>query len=242
MDWLIWLAEGTGQQPSTFWTPTLTIAIYLTWCQLRYLPFIDLIEYMSLLMFIVSRTLPPMVVCVHWLLSIETSCKSASSILPGSSSSWNWILNYEMWVCCPLSITLLGPNLIFLFPRPSRSSLVFIKANTASAWSFSTTSRTIYVLTSTCPSTSKSCTSTSGTEDLSSTSGTAFPWQSQPWLHLSLYYSPYLSADLRLMANCFNTSLSSLEDELTALILEGQIQARIDSHNKASWCRFWWTN
>ena len=46
------------------------------------------------------------------------------------------------------------------------------------------------------------------------------------------YFSPYLSADLRLMASCFNTSLASLEDELMTLILDGQIQARIDSHNK----------
>merc|ERR1712150_282255 len=46
------------------------------------------------------------------------------------------------------------------------------------------------------------------------------------------YFSPYLSADLRLMASCFNTSVADLEDELMILILDGQIQARIDSHNK----------
>lgn len=46
------------------------------------------------------------------------------------------------------------------------------------------------------------------------------------------YFSPYLSADLRLMASCFNTSIADLEDELMILILDGQIQARIDSHNK----------
>lgn len=46
------------------------------------------------------------------------------------------------------------------------------------------------------------------------------------------YFSPYLSADLRLMASSFNTTVSSLEDELMSLILEGKIQARIDSHNK----------
>ena len=44
--------------------------------------------------------------------------------------------------------------------------------------------------------------------------------------------SPYLSADLRLMASSFNTTVNQLEDELMALILDGQIQARIDSHNK----------
>ena len=44
--------------------------------------------------------------------------------------------------------------------------------------------------------------------------------------------SPYSSADLRLMAGSFNTTVVSLEDELMTLILEGKIQARIDSHNK----------
>lgn len=47
-----------------------------------------------------------------------------------------------------------------------------------------------------------------------------------------VFFSPYLSADLRLMASCFNTSVADLEDELMILILDGQIQARIDSHNK----------
>lgn len=46
------------------------------------------------------------------------------------------------------------------------------------------------------------------------------------------YFSPYLSADLRLMATSFNTTVASLEDELMSLILDGKIQARIDSHNK----------
>ena len=34
------------------------------------------------------------------------------------------------------------------------------------------------------------------------------------------------------MAHAFNTTVSRLEDELSNLILDGQIQARIDSHNK----------
>ncbi len=46
------------------------------------------------------------------------------------------------------------------------------------------------------------------------------------------YFSPYLSVDLHRMAAAFNTSVSSLEDELTQLILDGQISARIDSHAK----------
>lgn len=46
------------------------------------------------------------------------------------------------------------------------------------------------------------------------------------------YFSPYTSADLRLMATAFNTTCGQLEEELTKLILDGQIQARIDSHNK----------
>ena len=34
------------------------------------------------------------------------------------------------------------------------------------------------------------------------------------------------------MAQAFNTSVAALEDELTQLILEGLINARIDSHSK----------
>ena len=34
------------------------------------------------------------------------------------------------------------------------------------------------------------------------------------------------------MAEAFNTNVKDLEDELMQLILEGQINARIDSHNK----------
>ncbi len=34
------------------------------------------------------------------------------------------------------------------------------------------------------------------------------------------------------MAAAFNTSVHNLEDELIQLILDGQIQARIDSHNQ----------
>ncbi|OWF51862.1 COP9 signalosome complex subunit 1-like isoform X2 [Mizuhopecten yessoensis] len=49
---------------------------------------------------------------------------------------------------------------------------------------------------------------------------------------LCQYFSPYLSADMRKMAEAFNTSVGGLEDELMQLILEGQINARIDSHNK----------
>ena len=41
-----------------------------------------------------------------------------------------------------------------------------------------------------------------------------------------------MSVDMRRMAEAFNTSVSALEDELMQLILDGQIQARIDSHNK----------
>jgi COP9 signalosome complex subunit 1 len=36
------------------------------------------------------------------------------------------------------------------------------------------------------------------------------------------------------MASSFNTTVASLEDELMSLILDGKIQARIDSHNKVS--------
>lgn len=46
------------------------------------------------------------------------------------------------------------------------------------------------------------------------------------------YFSPYLSADMMKMAIAFNRSIGALENELMQLILDGQIQARIDSHKK----------
>ncbi|CAG9764386.1 unnamed protein product [Ceutorhynchus assimilis] len=51
------------------------------------------------------------------------------------------------------------------------------------------------------------------------------------------YFSPYMSADLRRMAQAFGRTVPALEDELMRLILEGQIQARIDSHNKVLFAR-----
>lgn len=49
---------------------------------------------------------------------------------------------------------------------------------------------------------------------------------------LRQYFSPYKSADLNKMAVAFNTTPNLLEEELINLILEGQIQARIDSQKK----------
>lgn len=46
------------------------------------------------------------------------------------------------------------------------------------------------------------------------------------------YFSPYVSANMDKMADAFITSVPALEDELVNLILDGQIQARIDSYNK----------
>jgi len=46
------------------------------------------------------------------------------------------------------------------------------------------------------------------------------------------YFSPYSSADLNMMATAFNVSVPRLEDELMSLILDGQLQAKIDSHNR----------
>lgn len=46
------------------------------------------------------------------------------------------------------------------------------------------------------------------------------------------YFSPYMSADMRKMSEAFNCTVSELENEIMHLILDGQIQARIDSHNK----------
>lgn len=46
------------------------------------------------------------------------------------------------------------------------------------------------------------------------------------------YFRPYKVADMHKMASAFKCSVSELEDELMPLILNGQIQARIDSQKK----------
>jgi COP9 signalosome complex subunit 1 len=45
------------------------------------------------------------------------------------------------------------------------------------------------------------------------------------------YFSPFTSVDMQEMAKAFNTTAVGLEKELSKLIFEGLIQARIDSHN-----------
>lgn len=51
------------------------------------------------------------------------------------------------------------------------------------------------------------------------------------------YFSPFTSVSLEAMAEAFNTNLAGLERELSKLIMEGSIQARIDSHNKILYAR-----
>lgn len=46
------------------------------------------------------------------------------------------------------------------------------------------------------------------------------------------YFSPYVVADMRKMAEAFNCTVAELENELMTLILNGEIQARIDSGTK----------
>jgi len=46
------------------------------------------------------------------------------------------------------------------------------------------------------------------------------------------YFSPFVTVDMKLMAEAFNTPVMDLERELAKLIMAGQIPARIDSHNK----------
>jgi len=46
------------------------------------------------------------------------------------------------------------------------------------------------------------------------------------------YFSPFVTVDMKRMADAFNTPVMELEKELASLILAGQIPARIDSHNK----------
>lgn len=46
------------------------------------------------------------------------------------------------------------------------------------------------------------------------------------------YFEPYSTASMLRMATAFNTTVTNLEREITTLIFEGHIKARIDSHNK----------
>lgn len=46
------------------------------------------------------------------------------------------------------------------------------------------------------------------------------------------YFSPFVSVNLNTMADALKTNVPALEKELSRLIMEGQISARIDSHNK----------
>lgn len=49
---------------------------------------------------------------------------------------------------------------------------------------------------------------------------------------LKQYFKPYTSASMHKMSEAFNTTISKLEDELMKLILDGHINARIDSQLK----------
>eukprot|EP01120_Amphizonella_sp_Union-15-10_P005628 TRINITY_DN1688_c0_g1_i2.p1 TRINITY_DN1688_c0_g1~~TRINITY_DN1688_c0_g1_i2.p1 ORF type:complete len:453 (+),score=96.32 TRINITY_DN1688_c0_g1_i2:62-1420(+) len=51
------------------------------------------------------------------------------------------------------------------------------------------------------------------------------------------YFSPFLSVDMKHMADAFKTDVESLEKELSRLIMDGVIAARIDSHNKRLYAR-----
>jgi len=51
------------------------------------------------------------------------------------------------------------------------------------------------------------------------------------------YFSPYTSIDLNAMALAFQTDVESLEREISQLIVENVISARIDSHNKHLYAR-----
>ncbi|OQR76628.1 COP9 signalosome complex subunit 1-like [Tropilaelaps mercedesae] len=51
------------------------------------------------------------------------------------------------------------------------------------------------------------------------------------------YFSPYLTADMNMMAAAFNTSVQQVEEEMMQLVLDNQIQARIDSHNKVVYAK-----
>lgn len=54
------------------------------------------------------------------------------------------------------------------------------------------------------------------------------------------YFSPLLFVDMKKMAIEFHTTVSALENELMQLILDGQIQARIDSHKNILFAKELW--
>jgi len=51
------------------------------------------------------------------------------------------------------------------------------------------------------------------------------------------YFSPFVSVDMRRMAEAFNADVVDLEKELAKLIMAGSIPARIDSQNKVLYAR-----
>jgi len=51
------------------------------------------------------------------------------------------------------------------------------------------------------------------------------------------YFSPYTSVDMNKMAQAFQVTMVDLEKELSKLIVDGTISARIDSHNKRLYSR-----
>jgi len=51
------------------------------------------------------------------------------------------------------------------------------------------------------------------------------------------YFSPFITVNLTTMAEAFNTTVPLLEKELSRLIMDKQISARIDSHNKILYAR-----
>jgi len=51
------------------------------------------------------------------------------------------------------------------------------------------------------------------------------------------YFSPYVSVNLNTMADAFRTTVPALEKELSRLINDSKISARIDSHNKVLYAR-----
>ena len=57
---------------------------------------------------------------------------------------------------------------------------------------------------------------------------------------LCQYFQPYATADLRLMASVFRTTLRELETELVELIRKGTLRARIDSEKQVGKVIVFW--
>ncbi len=158
----------------------------------------------------VSRMLLSTEVSVPLPLSNEHNCKSKSWRPRHSSSSWSWNQLYERFGNLWLTLSRICQDFLCLF----QVIISFYESKYGKCLKLLDEMRDNMML------------------DIYLAGHVTSLFQMIRSRSLVQYFSPYISADLKIMASSFNTTVSILEDELMALILEGKIRARIDSHNK----------